>query len=334
MFRLVTDVDEAIEDGQVTQLGPRRFGSEPGARLDRAHRGIGPDAHEAGRDRPDHGERDLGVFAALLGRVREGQDPGIGRLVFSVAIEDLRQIRFDLDALGFSVDDAPQSEVAPRAGRDEAEVEREDAVPDDVLVDERAALDAAVGIAAFLLAPPAFFVELSQSLRPCEEGIAVLPVSQSLADPGEGIESPGHRGDEVGAVEALIGERSFVVAAEPAVSVFGAMLGDAVAVLVPGLDILLDGQAIEFEKSRVRDIGRIAGPQELPPAGVEDVEVGRQVVPEVFVALVVHRGGPVPLVDLPVGAIIARRADAAGELAEHVAVESGQAERVGARGLV
>ncbi len=112
------------------------------------------------------------------------------------------------------------------------------------------------------------------------------------------------------------------------------MLGDPVAVLVPGPNVVLGGRSIEAEELRVLDIGPVPRPQELSPAGIQDIEVGRQIVPEVPVVLVIDRGRPVPLVDLPVRAEIAGRADPPGELAQHVQVERAEAEHLGPGGLM
>ena len=114
---VVADIDHGVENRHVPQLGPGRRRRQTGASLDGPRPGVRLDAHEPGRDRPDEGEGDLGVLAALLGRVGERQDPGVRRVVLPVAVEDLRQVGLDLDALGLA-SRMRRSVASRRAGRE------------------------------------------------------------------------------------------------------------------------------------------------------------------------------------------------------------------------
>ncbi len=142
----MTDVDNAVEYGDVAQFGPARIRRQPRPCRDGPGAGVGLDAHEPGRDRSDERKGHLGIFAAFLGRVGERQDLGVSSLVLAVAVKDLRQVGLNLDPFRLPGQDLPDHGLAVGAGGEEAEIEGEYAAPELVFEAETAVDEGEVGV--------------------------------------------------------------------------------------------------------------------------------------------------------------------------------------------
>jgi len=107
-----------------------------------------------------------------------------------------------------------------------------------------------------------------------------------------------------------------------------------VGVELPRLDVIAHGDAEEAPENWIVTIALVSGPAPHANGSIKNIEVCRQIEPEVVVRNIVGRGGMASTVDLPVSCPVARLGRRLSEEAEHVPVRRKQTERGCAFGVV
>ena len=85
---------------------------------------------------------------------------------------------------------------------------------------------------------------------------------------------------------------------------------------------------VENPSIGVNEVGGISGPVVLSDAGIEDVKVGREIVPEVSITFVINRGRAIQPVNFPVPAPVSRLRHRLYKFGQEVAVDIRQAENI------
>src|SRR6202020_1104351 len=89
-----------------------------------------------------------------------------------------------------------------------------------------------------------------------------------------------------------------IIGANAHVAITGQMLQQAILVVIPCPHIIRNGVLVITEKDLIQVVS-IPGPQLLPVTGIDNVEIRRQVIPEILLALVVNGSRLTVPCDLP-----------------------------------
>jgi len=149
---------------------------------------------------------------------------------------------------------------------------------------------------------PIAVYETSDLLQPSSRSLEALSLPLITTEGQDSSEGP--VGSKLSRHQIRTGQSTrplpFPIGGNPPDPVFRRALHESIRIGIPGLHIVREAVAIEVEEYRVIQVVSIPRPLENPIDSLDDIEVRREVIPEILVTPVVHRGGLIVPVDLPV----------------------------------